>query len=617
MKRKPYIICVVILSLIFAAFAVRLADWQLFHGAEYRAVAARAAAVVVTAEAVRGEILDCSGKGLVTNTAHHAIVLEPSRISENERDRLLLTLIELTEQTGDKRTDELDAGADIRALKKTYKINGDYDDSRLRGLVSVLWGMEHTDGDTYTFASDVSEACVSAVSEHTQGIDGVEIQTYHVRSAEQPSLAPHLIGALGAVSAEEYEALADKGYGFTDSIGKFGIEAACESELRGTGGEQLLAPDADGDVSNALETTNARRGNTVWLTLDSDLQKTASESLADNVRAARKAGAEDCTAGAAVMLDVGDFSVLAAASCPTYDLNSYSEYGDYYIKLTQDESAPMFNRACSGSFACGSVFKPCVALAALREDVITPETTVYCARFYDYYPSNIVACMHYHGEENLFTALAHSCNVFFAETGRRLGIERMSDFAAKAGLGEYTGLEIDESRGVLAGRDSDTWTAGNTVQAAIGQSDNAFTPMQLATYTATVANNGTRLRTHLVKKITDYNREKTLSQTLPETVCDLGVEQKHLDAVTKGMLDVTQSPEGTAYGEFADFPVKVAAKTGTAENAGSDHAAFICFAPFEAPEVAVAVVIEHGANTTFAMRTAKDMLRAYFEKKES
>ncbi len=566
MKTKAHTFCVIFLSMLFAVFVSRLADWQLVHGEEYRELAAKAGTVSVATEAVRGEILDRSGKGLVTNTSRHKIVIDKSKTD----DGTILRLIDIIKSCGDK------------------------------------WNSDLPNGGSFTLADDVSRRCVSAVSEQTQGIDGVEVQTYHVRSAVQPELAPHILGSVGAISAEEYDALSDKDYKLTDSIGKSGIESALEDELRGKSGRRVISGNFDDGI-------NARRGNTVWLTLDSNLQKATADALEKNVAAAQNAGAKDCESGAAVMLDVSDFSVLAAASFPTYDLNRYSGDGEYYLGLIENKAAPLFNRACSGSFACGSVFKPCVALAALDSGVITPKTEIYCARYYDYYPSNVVACMHYHGSENLFTALAHSCNVFFAETGRRLGIEKMSAFAAKTGLGEYTGLEIEESRGVLAGRDSESWTDGNTVQAAIGQSDNAFTPMQLATYTATLANGGTRLKTHLVKQITDYSRNEIISKTEPEEICDLGVKREYIDDVKNAMLMVTQDPEGTAYSEFFDFPVKVGAKTGTAENSGSDHAAFVCFAPFEKPEVAAAVIIEHGANTKFAMRAAKEMLSAYFE----
>ena len=184
------------------------------------------------------------------------------------------------------------------------------------------------------------------------------------------------------------------------------------------------------------------------------------------------------------------FRCLPSASYPTYDLNKYSEYGDYYVKLVKNKNAPMYNRAFVGSFACGSVIKPMVASAGLEEKVISKDTEIYCKQNYDYYPSNVVKCMHYHGDLNVTGAITQSCNYFFAETGRRLGIDTMYLYAERFGLGEYTGVEVEESKGVLAGRDSKTWMPGNTVQAAIGQSDNAFTPLQLATYTAQLQTTG-------------------------------------------------------------------------------------------------------------------------------
>ena len=274
----------------------------------------------------------------------------------------------------------------------------------------------------------------------------------------------------------------------------------------------------------------------------------------------------------------------------------------------------MYNRISVGSFACGSVYKPCVACAALEEKTITKDTEIFCKQEYDYYPSNVVHCMHYHKDLDVTGAIAQSCNYFFAETGRRLGIETMYLYSEKFGLGEYTGIEIEESKGTLAGRDSTSWMPGNTVQAAIGQSDNAFTPLQLATYAATLANDGTRLKTHVVSKVTDYGRTKTIEDYSKPTVVDTcGISKENLDIVQKAMLEVTQSEDGTAYSMFGDYKVKVAAKTGTAENAGSDHTTFICYAPFDKPEVAVAVVIEHGAKGRYSMQVAKDLLDVYFK----
>ena len=660
-NKTPFTVCIVIVLAAAALFIARLADWQLWHGTEYKNTAKRSTGYQVKTEATRGEILDKNGVGLVTNSTHYKIVIDKLYADEAALDSTVLLLSQLVAATGDKWDNALplapsDGGyafaqgkdEDVAELKKLLKLNdGATADECFAALLArysvsaelapdqqytvaaVRYGMEvggYSNAKPYVFASDVSRAAVSAVSENTQGIGGVDVQTYLVRSAANPTLAPHILGALGAITEEEYKDLPynGKNYELTDTVGKFGIELAYEDELKGEGGAKLIQRNADGAIVDTVESVDAKPGNTIYLTLDSKLQQIAVDSLETNVKAAREEGeeeseekgekllGEDCEGGAVVMLSVSDFSVLAAAGYPTYDLNRYSEYGDYYVQLANDERSPMYNRAFSGTFEWGSVFKPCVAMAALEEKVIKPDT-IYCARCYDYYPSNVVACMHYHGNENLFTALAHSCNVFFAETGRRLGIKKMSALAEKAGLGEYTGIEIEESRGVLAGRDSEEWTDGNTVQAAIGQSDNAFTPVQMATYAATIANNGKRLKTHIVSKITDYERQNVIAEySTPEQVDDCGVSAENMKTVQSAMLNVTQAEDGTAYQVFGDYKIKVAAKTGTAENSGSDHTTFICYAPYDNPQVAIAVVLEHGVKGKYSMQVAKDLLDGFF-----
>lgn len=661
--KTPFTVCIIVSLVCMAIFTARLVDWQLVHGGQYKLISAKSTNYSVETDAVRGEILDKNGEGLVVNTTRYKIVIDKLYADESKLSNTTLRLISLLEKTGDKWNDSLpvdykngyvfreksddeaaklkelagvkdDATAAmcISALKERYSIPDGYTEEQLRKILSVRYGMEregYSNAKPYTFADNISRNAMNAVSENTQGISGVEVQTYLVRRAENASLAPHILGALGSVSEEEYKELSkgEKEYTLTDSVGKFGIEQAFEQELKGVGGTKIIRKNADGSIIDTVETIDSQPGNSVFLTIDTKLQQKAVQSLEKNIKEAKAYGeaeaenkgqslqGEDCESGAVVMLSVKDFSVLAAASYPTYDLNKYSEYGDYYVKLTQNKNSPMFSRAFMGTFAWGSVFKPCVALAALEEKTITPGTEIFCTEKYDYYPSNVVKCMHRHEEEDLKGAITESCNYYFAETGRRLGIENMYLYAEKLGFGEYTGVEIDEARGTLAGRDSKTWEAGNTVSAAIGQSDNAFTPVQLATYTATIANNGTRLKTHIVSKITDYTRKKTVkSFDKAEKVDNAGVSEKNLKTVQEAMLNVTQDEKGTAYSVFGDYKVKVAAKTGTAENSGSDHTTFICYAPYDKPEVAVAVVLEHGVKGTYSMRVAKDLLDEYFKK---
>lgn len=660
--KLPFTICAAMVLIAAAVFVARLADWQLIHGGEYKQLSTRSTSYHVDTQATRGEILDRNGAGLVTNTTHYKIVIEKLYADEERLDDTLLSLMELLGKSGDKWDDTLpivysdgsyvyktSADEEVHLLKDTikagesaaaqecmsllcdrYAISSGYNAEQRRALASVHYNMELTDysnSNPYVFASDVSRDAVSAVSENTQGVGGVDVQTYLVRAAQNPTLAPHVLGALGSITEEEYETLSYSGkhYEITDTVGKFGIEAAFEDELKGEGGTKIIQRNSDGTIVDTVETIDSKPGNTVYLTLDSKLQQIAATSLKSNIEAARAEGeaeseakgeellGEDCQSGAVVMLDVSDFSVLAAASYPTYNLNKYSEYGSYYVNLANNSLSPMYNRAFSGTFEWGSVFKPCVALAALEEKTIKPDTEIYCTEKYDYYPSNVVRCMHRHEDLDLRGAITQSCNYYFAETGRLLGIDTMYLYAERFGLGEYTGVEIEESKGTLAGRDSVNWQPGNTVQAAIGQSDNAFTPVQLATYAATIANNGVRLKTHLVSKITDYERKTTVADySKPETVDECGVSEKNLKAVQSAMLNVTQAEEGTAHSVFGDYKVKVAAKTGTAENAGSDHTTFICYAPYDKPKVAIAVVLEHGVRGKYSMQVAKDLLDGYF-----
>ena len=661
-----YTVCLIITAVFFALFTARLVDWQLVRGDEYKRLASRSTALAVTTDAVRGEILDKDGNGLVVNNPKYQIVIDRLYINENDLDDIILRLISLVEKSGGSRTDvspidfinakyifkdgaedekkrlfsdevlggEFSAEECAEKLRERYRLSENYSPQELINLESVRLNMEFEDfsaSKPYIFSDGIGRSTVDVVSENTQGISGVAVRTVFERSAVKPELAPHILGALGALTEEELDRLEKDGkeYALSDKIGKFGIELALEDELKGIGGKKLIKRNSDGAVVDTVETIDSKPGNTVFLTLDSKLQAVAAESLAENVEAAKQSGiagraqtgaenlGEDCETGAAVMLSVKDFSVLAAASYPSYDLNRYSEYGDYYVELSEDKASPMFNRAFSGSFACGSLFKPCVACAALEEKIITLHTEIFCKQNYDYYPTNIVRCMHYHGEMNVTEAIEQSCNYFFAETGRRLGIEPMYLYAEKFGLGEYTGLEVEESRGTLAGRDSDEWQAGNTVQAAIGQSDNAFTPVQLATYAATLANNGVRLKTHIVQKVTDYERKNVVSDyASPEKVDECPVSPENMAVVQNAMLEVATGANGTASGVFGDYKVRIAAKTGTAENSGSDHTTFMCYAPYENPEVAIAVVIEHGASGRYSMAVAKDLLDAYFSDKE-
>lgn len=669
-SRFRFVVCISVVAVFFCAFVAKLYVWQIAEGKEYKEIALSSTSYTEKTDAARGEILDCNGEGLTVNKTCYKIVLNKLYIDMEEINSTIERLVSYMEIRDEKWQDVLpivvtskggysfkaeseqevnvlksaeflglddkaDSTTCMKALAKRYNAENITDAKTLRNVVSVRYNMERcgfSNTTPYDFALDISSQMVSIISENFQNTGGIEVGTYLERESPDADIAPHLLGALGSISEEEYNEKTSQGktYSYTDKIGKFGVEAAFEDILKGQSGTKIVEKNSDGTVVREVRKTDAKPGDTIYLTIDSKIQNATNKALAENVKAAKKNGeqqqaayggkdyGEDCHSGAAVMLSVKDFSVLAAASYPSYDLEKYSLYDDYYVSLENDEkNAPLYDRAFFGSFAPGSIFKPCVACAALEEGVIKQDTIIDCTKYYDYYETDPVACMGTHGPINLFSAITQSCNYFFAETGRRLGINTMYLYAEKFGLGENTGVEVNESTGTLAGRDSSSWTGGNTVQAAIGQSDNAFTPLQLATYVATIANDGTRLKTHVVSKITDYKRENVVKYNdpeNPEVIDTVSVSKDNMELVQSGMRNVAASSDGTAYSVFGDYKVKIAAKTGTAENSGSDHTTFICYAPYDNPEVAVSVVIEHGARGVYSMNVAKAMLDSYFDK---
>ena len=660
------IICVLLLVALFVGFAFRLFDWQIVHGDEYKKLSAASTAHTVASDATRGEILDVNGEPLAVNETAYNVVINKIYVGEGKLNGIIVDAVNILTECGQSYIDELpislqdggfvfDEGSEgdveyiessvmldkegltadeiVSGLAERYDADKIQDPFTKRAVVSVRYNMEKKGfsyEQVYVLASDVSSETAAVVSERTQTTPAVEIRTVNERVIKNGTLVPHILGVVGKLNEEEYAENKDKGYQLDDTIGKFGIEAAMESYLRGEAGVKTIVTDENGNIIDEKETVKAKPGDTIYLTIDSRIQEVTAYSLEQNIKEAQRLGledvkkakatnakqqsklGEDCIAGAAIMLDLRDNSVIAAASYPNYDISRFydADYSDY---LFNNDTIPMFNRAFEGAFAPGSTFKPCVATAALQEGIISTDTTIRCSGTYDYYKDDVVNCMGVHGDQQLESAMAHSCNCYFAEVGRRIGITTMYMYAEKLGLGSKTGIEVYENTGFLAGRDSTTWYEGNTVQAAIGQSDNTFTPIQLATYVSTIANNGVRYRTHLVRKIVNYERNETLlynDPEKPEIMAQTGVSQDVIDEV-KGAMHAVLKTE-TMQKLAGKYPIEMAAKTGTAENAGSDHNTFICFAPYDDPEIAVAIIFEHGARSYLPQQTACDMLDAYF-----
>lgn len=646
------VLVIIIMLVAFAALSARLVQWQVFQKDYYNEIALTSTEYTVETDAIRGEIFDVNGVPLAVNKTGYRVVINKIFMPDEELNDNIVKLTALIESCGGKWKDELPIKVDadgnysfdekktseIDELKSKDNLNmnpystaaecmaklvekygcEDYSKKQQRDIISVRYNMNrlgYSRSNPYVFADEISERAMNVISENMQSVQGVTTESTAVRVYENGTVAPHMVGVTGLISADEYTELKNKGYSYTDRLGKSGVESALEKELRGSSGSITYEVSADDKIS-IKSAVKSHPGNSVYLTLDSGLQKTAQKALKEAVKEANdyakdigdKNMGADCKGAAMVVLNISDFSVLCAASYPSYDLSKY--YSDYE-KLASDKNVPLFDRAFMGALAPGSTFKPMVASAALQEKAITTKTHINCQGEYTKNGLHLW-CMGYHGEIDMYQGIRDSCNVFFAETARLLGIDNIDMYAKRCGLGVRTGVEIAESRGTLAGPEysremGSQWYESFVSPAGIGQSDNQFTPLQLATYAATLANGGTRLRSHVVDRVESYYGSEVIYKTEPEVMDKMGVSTQNLNEVKKAMNMATNS-----YYPLDGFPMQIAGKTGTAENSGSDHANFICFAPYENPRIAIGVMVEHGAKSAVAINAAKKVMTEYF-----
>ena len=638
-----------VIVLIFSIFVFRLSDWQIVNSEYYKFRANSSNIYFVNTDSVRGEILDCNGVGLAINDTGYKVVVDRLTIDKEKENEIILNATKLLEELNCTWIDVLpiklendifyfeeDKESQINILKKFLKLSEgasaencmdkliekykvyNFSKKDQRTICSVRSNMDKISGHSaraipYVLSDSVDRNAIMVISEKSDILKGIRIHTSVVRKYINGEIAPHIVGYIGFMSSEEYKKRKDS-YSMDALIGKTGIEGVFEDHLRGFGGKRMIQMSREGGIMDVSEKEPAKAGNTIFLTISSKLQEVAHKSLKENIEKVHNSCAHDCVSGAAVVLNVKDFSVLAAATYPSYDLAKYMEDKSYYSELVKDPDTPLLNRAFMGAYAPGSIYKPLVAATALETGNIEPDETIHCSGGYNYYRGYRLSCMGVHGNVSIRNALAKSCNVFFAELGRRIGAQLLGDFANRFGMGVKTGIEVGESMGIVAGPEHSAkvgakWYESGSSQAAIGQSDNMITPIQLATYTATIANGGYRYKTHLVDKIMDYGRNKVIEKSEAQLVQKVGVSEENLNIVKEGMREVVLS--GTAR-DFANYPIPIGAKTGTAQNSGSDHTTFICFAPYDDPQIAISVVIAHGVSGMASKNVAKDIMNEYF-----
>ncbi|BAL01833.1 penicillin-binding protein A [Oscillibacter valericigenes Sjm18-20] len=666
-----FLLCVLI------AYVCVMYNTQINRGDYYREQSIRTITSTETVEASRGILTDRNGQVLVSNRQTYALTFDVSLLNDgDDENAAILRLIQLCRKRGVAWNDNLpmtrtapyayavDAAGtvqrdrfskflqtsmkilstnvkyenvtdtllssiispdDLTAQMRTFfKIPDDWSDADARAVIGVRYELEVrkiVNTMAYVFAEDVDTELISLVKDGNYR--GAKVSTSSVREYDTTSAA-HVLGTVGRINEQELAANPSV-YNGEDWIGKSGVELSFENYLRGTDGKRLISSNSEGKITSEIYTTEPKPGNTVALTLDLDLQEATEQALAKTITNMNKDGNTTRGAGAAV-IEVGTGEVLALASYPTFSLATYNQD---YAKLSTDPSNPYNNRATMGLYAPGSTFKPCTAVAALESGVVTLTESIRCTGRW-YYPDMVAGtepfsawCWKHsgHGPLNITQAITNSCNYFFYTMGYRLGIDRLDEYASGFGLGSKTGIEIGDYAGILAGPEhsesvGQTWYGGNTVMAAIGQSDNLFTPLQLANYIATLVDGGDHYAAHLLKSVKSYDNSSIIYTGVPDPLNRIDIKPENLAAVKNGMHELTTTGSLASY--FRSCVVDTGAKTGTAQitKDTKNNGVFVCFAPFDNPEIAVAIVIEKGGSGAALASTAVEILNAYFTKEE-
>ena len=661
-------------AVIIGLYGFRLIFLQLVNGDSFTAQATNTTDYKFTVTAARGDIVDSKGERIASSTTGYSVVLNKLLMGDEDLDTMLQKIVGLLGKNGESWNDslligqpdaaghyEFTAASDNVAEQKALaamkdnlglqqyataddvmeKLVEDYDlaDFSLywqRVLSGIHYEMQlqaFSNVNNFVMAENVSEATVATIKENSLSLPGVEIVETSTRSYEQGTVLPHVLGRVGKITAEKWKVtdengqvtypLKEKGYNMNDIIGISGLESAYEDQLRGKDGVETITRNSDGVIVNTALTTVPEPGHTVQLTIDSEFQKAVDQALAKNVEWIKNtyADSKQANAGAVVVIDVKTGGVLAASNYPSFDQNLYAaQYNEY----SADENMPLFNRALQGLYTPGSTYKPSVAVAGLDTGLLNRNSTVNCTRVYTYYKDYRPRCAqhgHGNGPIDVINAIKWSCNIFFYDVGRRLTSDVYDAYAYKLGLGQRTGVEVSEALGHLTTKNDSNYTESLDIQAAIGQGNTAVTPIQLATYAATLANRGTRYRTHFVKAILDSNTGKTLQETQPEVMDVVEDKGETFDLVREGMKGVAQTIPA-----LAGYPYTIACKTGSPQRSegyyvGSTYkhytnAAMIAYGPAEDPEIAIGVVVEYGGAGARTGQLVADIFNAYYAMKD-
>ena len=657
-----YNILIAIVYIIGIILILQLFNLQIVKGREYREQSNTRLTRESTIKAARGNLLDSSGEKLVSTKLVYNVEIYKTKIDNQTLNDSLLLLAQTLEANGDKYVDEfpitvnpfsfkneaqaqsfkqankLDSGYDAEAcfnyFKERYEVLMDNIEDA-RKIITLRYQIEkngYSNTKSVELASNISNASLAKLNEMSSSFPGISTNSEPTIYYPYGTLASHILGYVGPIGEDELKGNEDE-YDQNDIIGKTGIEQVLEKYLRGEDGVKQIDMSVEGIVTDEYVSEEAIAGSDVILTINADLQKITEDALAHNIEMMQNgelSGATTASEGAAVVINVKTGEILAMASYPNYDPSLFVDgiSTENWNNYLNDQSHPLINKAISSISPPGSTFKMVTAIAGLESEAIDLNTKINDTGKYTYYKDYQPVCWKRsgHGWLNVTKAIEESCNYFFYETGRRTGIDRLAQVATAFGLGQKTGIELPgEEPGILASKDTmSPWVDGYTIQAAIGQLNNAFTPLQMAKYTAMIANGGKNLDVTLIKSITNADGTEVSRDEINSYVneklgisensgADISINEENFQAVKEGMKGVTSDGSGTAYRYFKDFDIEVGGKTGSAttDTKGNANAWFVGFAPYDDPEIAVAVFVKDGQHGSYTAPTAREIFAQY------
>ena len=655
--------------LVVLFFAFKLYDKQVIENAGKTQTEATVT-VLTRVKASRGHIHDTNGNVLVGNRASYDLTLNHYvLISAKGTNDYLYQLVKRCQEAGIEYEDrfpiskerpfvytldqynsawqnyfqqylaylggldsDITAPTLIKHLRQHYKLPAEWTEEEVRQVLGLWYEMDLrrcvASLPLYVFLEDVSDENLASIME--LNVPGMNVEASNVREYSTP-YASHILGYVGPMSASQWEKYKEnKDYSMDSEIGQSGLEAQYEKYLHGVDGWREDTFTMDGTLIESHYRTEPKAGSNVEVSIDINLQRAAEEEMAriyKELREEEDGDGNQVEGSAVVAIEVKTGKVLVCSSYPTYDLRTFSQD---YNDILQREFDPLFNRALLGTYPPGSTYKMSMVIAAIDSGMITSETPIYDKGVFSKYAPGFTAnCLTYttsgrvHGNIVAWEALMVSCNYFFYDLGDRIRLSAMDNTAKALGLGEPTGVELKEYVGYRANEetkaqlykgDNKRFYKADQILAAIGQSDNRFTPMQLAVYTATLANKGTRYNATFMNRVVSADYRQLLEESIPTVASQLNISADAYKAYSEGMYAVAHGDKGTAKGTFKNYPIKIAAKTGTAQNGGNlpDNGAFVCYAPYENPQIAIAIYGEKAGHGSDLAPIAKAIMDIYF-----